>query len=317
MSERQFRLEIVYQSRHQLYGSVELRVIQLAEMLECYLGDRVSVRLVPFDKVQWYLQEGWAFTRPGNTAILFSKSCLKNVRQSTLGICRLRGLVTLIDYVDGDLGMARHLSPDLHLAASYGAERELNLVLNEKPNRGREAVRLLHHNTDTRLESAMTRDLESLRPVYIGDPRNTFRSPDLANAVSFVPFKRSTEVEEVREAIANSNFHICVRNPVMRDEGNVLKPFTKGFLAAHVGAPVLAWRHDPEAMRFLGDDYPYLIETLDETSVLNGIAYADETYKTKVWEAAVDRMRSIRREVNNQKIAVDLFEIISAAMNAR
>ncbi|WP_417605062.1 hypothetical protein [Primorskyibacter flagellatus] len=229
----------------------------------------------------------------------------------------MRGCLTLIDYVDGDLETALDLSPDVHLAASFGAELELLRLQKQKSVNKGEVVRLLHHNTDTRLEDARVHATGHLKPVYIGDLRNTIRSPALAEKIRYVPFERATEIAEVQQAIAATNFHICVRNPDAPDKGNVQKPFTKGFLAAHVGAPILAWKGDAEARQFLGEDYPYFIDTPDEHHVMRGIEYAEQTYGTGPWDAAIRRMETIYQQINNRKIAESLVELLKEKMRLK
>ncbi|TCS59072.1 hypothetical protein EDD52_12231 [Primorskyibacter sedentarius] len=314
MNERPLRLELVYQPKQKKYGSVELRVFQLAQILERYAGRDISVKLVPFRYRQWYLQGAWALARPRNTAVLFSKSCLKRIRPNTLKVCRWRGCTTLIDYVDGDLDMARHLSPDVHLAASFGAERELLALRKNRHTKQGEVVRLLHHNTDTRLEDARACASGHLSSVYIGDLGNTVRSPALEKKIRYVPFERATEINQVRQAIASTNFHICVRNLDKLGKGNVQKPFTKGFLAAHVGAPVLAWRGDAEARHFLGDDYPYFIDSPRQEDIMRGIVHAEQTYGTALWNAAIHQMEKIHQQVNNKKIAESLVVLLKERM---
>ena len=60
-----------------------------------------------------------------------------------------------------------------------------------------------------------------------------------------------------REAMARYNVHYAVRRVGLPQER--FKPFTKGMLAARVGAVAVVSTLDAEAMRLLGEDYPFAV----------------------------------------------------------
>lgn len=311
MSDHPINLELVYRARQKNYGSVELRVFQLARIIEHHTKGAVSVKLVTYPSKWWIRQLIWATTRPKCSVLLFSKSCLKILKPSILALCKRRGCRTIMDYVDGDLDNARDLALDIHLACSFEAKEELERIISEKNVGVGENVGLLHHNTDTRLEHAQVKPAERLLPVYIGDLANTVYGSELDGLVRYVPFERATEISDVEKVIEETNFHICVRNPNAKYKGNVRKPFTKGFLAAHVGAPVLAWRGDVEAHRFLGEDYPYYVDEPTPEAIVKAIDFAKQSFGGPVWARALNRMEVIRQQVSNQQIAMSLLALLT------
>ena len=107
--------------------------------------------------------------------------------------------------------------------------------------------------------------------------------------------------------------HYAVRGPTARPavENRIAKPFTKGFNAAAVGANVLVNRQVDDAEFYLGNDYPFLINGLDQNSLREGVEKAQDLYRSPDWQRGLDIMKDVRERCSARAIAQELDDVLS------
>jgi uncharacterized protein YqeY len=103
-------------------------------------------------------------------------------------------------------------------------------------------------------------------------------------------------------SLPNYNLHYAVRHSTQR-RGEAYTPFTKGFTAAVCRANILVNRQVDDAIEFLGDDYPYMVQQLDETEIMDMLDHAVAGYGSAEWRTARKIMQSVEARTNPAAIA--------------
>ena len=162
-------------------------------------------------------------------------------------------------------------------------------------------VVLVNHHVDPRI-SVMAQQSD-FRVGYFGEPFNAVTSDAIRRRVDFVEVATASQDQAWIESLSDYNVHYAIRQRIAQD---AVKPFLKGFTAAQVGAVILTTANDPEAQRWLGSDYPYLVRTIDESSILRAIGEIEDDFGSAQWTHARDVMRGIASRVAPQRIAREL-----------
>jgi hypothetical protein len=165
----------------------------------------------------------------------------------------------------------------------------------------REVV-LVNHHTDPRIPAPPARR-ETFRIGYFGEPFNAMTTPPIAERVEVIPVSTLHQTTAWFERLAEFPMHYAVRTRIAQD---AVKPFLKGFTAAVSHANILAMRSDPEAVAWLGADYPYLVDSVEEHEVLTMIDRAASDFGTPAWRDALEVMAGIRARVAPTRIAAEL-----------
>lgn len=296
----------VYRRSSKYLGSTVLRAHQMCEIAQRHITGRYAFHLQPIPGMRLALaQRLWvAVRRPG--IYVFVKDAIDRLDPEALAALRRKADGIVVDYVDRPLSRVRLDSVDTHIACSYGAQEALQAAVG-----GAGRVRLLVHNVDLRLEGLRPEPADRLRLVYFGGPRNTRLSPRAADAVDVVSAELSKDMAENFRRLTAYNAHYCIRpaDEAAAAEG-VHKPFTKGFLAATLGCPVLVNRQVEDAVRFLGEDYPFLAADASDAAIDAGLARMAEAFGGPDWRAALDIMERVRYRVTPSVIARDLKSIL-------
>jgi len=236
----------------------------------------------------------------GETVIL-TKSALCRIDRRDMARLRGRGHRLIADPVDlpprdGVLAAAHIL-----LASSLTQELAYRAWFTGLP------VHYLAHHVDLRLP-AVTPPADRARLAYFGKLENCLHADRIQPLVSLIPAEFPADTGWMRH-LASHNAHYALRaaNPV-----DGFKPFTKGFVAAHCGAPVIVRADDEEARLHLGPDYPFYIQTLAPDSVLGKLAEIAAGFGTPDWQAALATMQHIRAGIALPAIQQRLGAILDA-----
>lgn len=89
--------------------------------------------------------------------------------------------------------------------------------------------------------------------------------------------------------------HYSVREPNTSEA--LFKPATKVFTAAAVNANIITMR-DPDALAFLGEDYPYYVDKFDANDVFRVIKKASEEFEDEEWYRGLEIMKSVRERTS-------------------
>ena len=108
-------------------------------------------------------------------------------------------------------------------------------------------------------------------------------------------------------------FNVCAS---FRSEFNSInKPGTKCAVAASFNAVFIANKHEYGVYDLLGPDYPYYLEKTDEKHVKKMIKYIKKSYKTPIWDKAMECVRHAKEKSDIQNIAEKFIKHIENYFN--
>lgn len=251
------------------------------------------------------MQYAWVSIRsPG--IYIFVKDAIDRIDPGPLAALRRKAYGICIDYIDRPYQYVRSDSSDVHIAASYAGL----LSLQKRVGAGSRA-RLLLHNVDLRANEIRCEPQGELKLIYFGAPRNVMLSSRAKKQVDVINSECSEQIAESFRKLAGYNGHYCVRMRNQVEESlAVHKPFTKGFIAATLGCPVLVNQQVEDALHFLGADYPFLVPDTTDDAIDAGLDRMASAFDGATWKRALDVMRSIRARVEPASIARDLKAIL-------
>lgn len=294
-------------------GSKIMRCDQLRDICEAHLGDEFDFRVRPMPPIREEadIQKVCGTVRGAivillkGAAVPLGDQGMEALRKSARGIC--------IDYVDADA--YRSFSPwaDVHIGASHAGCRLLSNVLKKAGQNESDApIMLLTHHADPRLDGLHIRHQQELRGVYMGHPSNVFIPPDIQGDVHVLKYENDLGIGGVFDNLLDFNLHYAVRAPALRPRiTKEAKPFTKGFIAAAVGANILVPRATDDAVIYLGEDYPFLLENTEPNTIVEGLHQARGLFGTSAWSEATQRMEHIREITSPGRIANEMKDILA------
>jgi hypothetical protein len=298
-------------------GSSAMRAHQLSNMVRPFVSDGFDIELESIDVPSKYLPRSlaypialkrWAKRQPANSILIFTKACLQTLSAPVMEILRSRNIKICFDHVDSDFRATTPFLPDVHICTSYAQFDAIKLHQMSHPEFGGKAMVLLH-NYDESLLKLPPAQQEEFRCAYIGTP-----------SVGYLPSKVTQRIEvettlgvdgwqAALNRLPRYSFHYCLRLPQPAGS-RLVKPFTKGFVAAKFGAPVIVNRQTDDAETMLGKDYPYMVDELDERIVLEVLEMARLDFGGPAWKLAQDRMASVAAAVSPQALAKQLESIL-------
>lgn len=223
----------------------------------------------------------------------------------------VRGLC--IDHLDVPPDQSSFDLFDVHIAASF---RSANILKNtaSKHNGSVAVPEIMHvvHHADPRL-TPLPKMPERFRLGYFGKLSNTYL-PDTVNKDVYVPsYESDKDFVSVFESMRSCPLHYCARRPSGRRAvaSRTAKPFTKGFNAAAVGANVLVNRQVDDAIHYLGQDYPFLLDDLSDASLSEGVAYARDAFGGPDWKRGLEVMRSVQARTGPPEVAKQLAKVLA------
>jgi hypothetical protein len=166
---------------------------------------------------------------------------------------------------------------------------------------------LVDHHVDPRIQQL---DISHREPVfkagYFGELVSTVQTPGIAKLVDFHLVDTSKQVTDWFNEIGDYTFHYAIRQAFSDYR---LKPFLKGFNAAHLEANILI-QESEEAVRWLGTDYPYLLKgAMTESSILKALRHAQASFGKADWQRGLAIMAKIKKATTDKKIADQLVKL--------
>ncbi|MFJ3425269.1 hypothetical protein [Leifsonia aquatica] len=238
-----------------------------------------------------------------NSTLFLTKNALKVASAERLDDLVRRGNRLLFDVVDEAAPPTSGFA-DALVAASITAFVDL-----QRQFPAIEVV-LVNHHVDPRLAAATTGDRprDRLRTAYFGELVNAVLTPRIEERVTPVLVDTSQQDPAWLGALRDFNLHYAVRKFRGAD---VHKPFLKGFTAAHAGCNLLIQRSQVEAVQWLGDDYPYLLDgDPGEAEIVAALEHLEEDFGSPEWERGLDIMRGIRARTEDRRIAGEVARIL-------
>ena len=307
------RVVFVHRPGQVNFGSKIMRCDQLSQIAAQHLNDTYSFDVLTPPRRRFAVrQRRFAKGLQGaiviflkGTARVFDPNALDILRKSVRGLC--------IDHLDAPIGEEFLDLADVHIAASRRGETLLRQKIASMSSlRSTPVVAHLGHHADPRLSPAR-RDRKDINIGYFGNRANTYLPPTVSQKVVAYEYGKDVEFSSVLSQMQETQMHYAVRGPTARPavENRIAKPFTKGFNAAAVGANVLVNRQVDDAEFYLGNDYPFLINGLDQNSLREGVEKAQDLYRSPDWQRGLDIMKDVRERCSARAIAQELDDVLS------
>ena len=237
-----------------------------------------------------------------DSVLILNKNTLLAMTPWRLRRLKRRNNILVADPLDGKVAAARLQCCDLLLAASLTQEDALRVEFPDKP------VAHVGHHVDLRLPT-VSPPTDGFRLGYFGEIGNAAfsGSPDLPVEFVAVATNRAN-LTGWMEKLDRFNAHYALRETQTFDG---FKPFTKGFVAAHCGCPILIGSDDTEARRHLPADYPFVADTASVESVAAAIDRMRNAFGGSEWQKAIAAMAEIRSQTSPDAIAAQLVKAIA------
>jgi len=311
------KIFFVYASNKVMQGSTNMRAHQFTKMLEPYIATKYELLLSKVSIPPKFLRNGytikrafsvWAKSIPNNSIVFVTKACIQYFTSELIAALHKKDIKVCFDYADSDFSIGPQGLPDMHVCTSYTQLKYLKQYQEKNPN-FTGSVSLILQNYDVALVDFKSKQMNTFECAYVGTPARTFLTSRIKDEISIIRAIGVEGMQGILETLPNYNAHYAVRIP--EHEGSLLaKPFTKGFVAAACNAVLLTDRGTHDAIDFLGNDYPYMIASLDEKEIIEMLGYMRETFNGKVWRDAKDRMQAMHELVSPVALADSFISCI-------
>lgn len=257
-------------------GSAHLRGRQLAQLFEHVAADYGRT-----------VQYRYSDDLPRDAVAIVNKTALMQVERDVPQRLRDAGCMVLMDFIDAPLVPAISAHADGFIACSALQSRHLRAAFPERP-----VVHIPHH-VDLDIPATPCQ-WDNFACGYFGNPNNAAHLGALRDSGALTIWEAKTNNKNGwYQALPNYNLHYAFRPRKMWGAG--FKPFTKGFVAAHVGAAILVAESDDEATELLGADYPLRVP--DETDAIAMQAIIDDLtarFGDAAWQVSRQRMNRLK-----------------------
>lgn len=278
------RILFVFNHKMLFTGSVFMRCYQLARILSEFLCGRREIGVI----------DNYEAKQVKNKILILSKSFLQNCTINEILEFKNKNCFVFCDFIDEPIIPTLAEICDGFIASSRLQEIYLRYTFPDKP------TYYIFHHVDFRIHSNFN-EYDQFRIGYFGEKKNTIISQPIANLVDFNYINTKQISPSWIDKLRFYNAHYAIRNDISSGR-IVFKPFLKGFTAAKCASNILVSRDDREAVLHLGDDYPYIIPNKEEISIVGGIQYMMYTYKTSVWNEALQRMSAIKHSTTHEAL---------------
>jgi glycosyltransferase involved in cell wall biosynthesis len=288
-------IHFVYLEKKQFFGSSVMRVQQLAKIAKEFTSEpKIDVSPLSADF---------------RGSILFlTKWALEGLNDRSLDVLKSRNNKLIFDPVDAFLPEDKARYADIIVAASKTAFEDY-----KKTFQGKKII-LVDHHVDPRLKGVdWSKRPSQLRIGYFGELVNTFATSAIKKKVDFVQVDTFRQTNDWIERLPNYNTHYAIRQIRQMDYH---KPFLKGFTAAHCNSNILIQDSQKEALLWLGEDYPYLLNgEVTEKKVLDKLDHIKESYGSAEWKRALAVMEEIKQKTSEEAIGRQLQELFNEVNN--
>ena len=300
-------LVLVYRRKRMQSGSTVMRTFQMARLIGPHMSDTdVEVRKI---SRRDFLQNIFATRIPAGSVVMFDKGSTAVLSQSAADRLRRRGCRLCFDPVDTPLHGLNKVLPDLYISPSLSGVERIKHALSERGDAAaRVPVMPVLHAADERLYARRIQP-KTAACCYWGARKNAVLTPEIEAELDVLDASVRSGADATLDRMLGYDLHYGVRPP---EERNVIKPFTKGAIAAVVGANIVVNRDADDAVDLLGDDYPYMCDRADVAEALAMLRHARDTRGGTDWSRARDRMDHLAEAVSPPAIARQMSDVLSA-----
>ena len=284
-------------------GSAHMRSIDLSRIVAPHLGPTLRAKVIVMPGAHYpKLQRIWARSRPRGGLYFMTKSALKMDAEASAEL-KARSLGLCFDYVDHDLGTVDARAADVHVCSSY-AQQEAIIALQQDGAFPQGPTQVILHNADSALYGLGFDKARASSAVYCGSAALTSIPARLGDEVEMLDAKDRTAMNAVRGRLAEFTLHYCIRKT--QEASMVIKPFTKGITAAMCHANVVVSRDVPDAVRLLGEDYPFMAADNSDGEVKDAFEHVKAAFGEPDWRRGLDAMAGLRAAVSGVALAGQL-----------
>lgn len=291
----------LYAGDHASRGSVVMRCLQLRDIASRHLSESYTFHTLAMPKKKRGLQAD-AIAGIKDAVIILQKALIEHLDADAFDALKANNVAVLADWVDKPVKSAYLDQIDVHLASSRTQEADL---IRQMPDA---TVRYLTHHADPRLAGVYHDGGAEFACLYLGHKGNTVIPGKLRDLVEVRDVQDSEAFEDALAALPRYGLHFAVRKG--RETEGVFKPFTKGFTAAACGANILIQRDAHDALHYLGEDYPYLIDDARPISINKGYFRARDDFGGPEWRRALDQMALVADRSSPAHVATELRAIL-------
>lgn len=253
-----------------------------------------------------------------NAVVVLSNSLSRLMTDEHLERLRVRARAVGVDYKDDDLSQYDLSRFDFHVAISHAGKRALDTLL-AKPTaeNGSGFAEILLQPPDDRLAALPAAQNDRFSAVYVGSPQNSLIPPDLKDSITTLRVVYGKDMHVAIPHLPRHNLHYAVRAVGGEALARVYKPFVKGYTAAACGANVIVNRDVDDVLDLLPSDYPYLVDSMDESAVAEVFRRAKEDFGGPDWIRAREMAASMLQEVTPEAIGEQIDKIARQAADHR
>jgi hypothetical protein len=246
------------------------------------------------------------FAAVRDQVVIANITVLRQHGAEELAALRARNIALIGDWLDGTVHLEKAETLTANMAFCLRQAIDLSRTLPERPT-----FHVTHHvNTDIPFG---TPPQDRLRTGYFGASFNTWRPESLSEVVNIVE-TRGAGQEWIRE-LGRYNCHWLVRvDPGFAGNKDGWKPFLKGFVAARCGAPVITTRDDPNALHYLGDDYPFYADSLAATDLELAWARVAGAFGGPDWQMAREIMRQTAERSSDEQVCLEFKAMLDTLL---
>ncbi len=279
-SLRKPSIVFMYADRYKYSGSTIMRGEQLLTIFKRFHGRRFRLKYKSLS------------TNCHNSLIFLTKGAVTDITVARINELTRQGNKVLLDPVDNPLEIEKVKAATGVVAASLEA-------FDSYSEQGFRTY-LVNHHVDIRLLRETTLSPTSMRCGYFGELVNAIITDKISKLVDFVHVDTGKQSTDWLTKPIRYNLHYAVR----ADNVEAFKPFLKGFTAAACNANIIIQRDQTEAVRWLGDDYPFLLQANPtEQDIIDMLLHIEKCYGNTEWERALQRMKEIKELTSDQAIA--------------
>jgi len=293
-----------HQETSQVGASEELSVVFVSDYLNNSTGSAIArhsqslrrmrqVNALTVNECSIFSSE---FDRITDSIIVLGKWALRTEMRKRIQQAKTRNNVVLADYVDGVHMPSIDVHIDGFICSSY---TELMAMRERQQN-----AWLVPHAIDDRWYDFLGHERERTLTFHCGYhgaqnnclfPIELQKSSDLWLLTDVQVFASDPWRDDLRHWANSINVHFIAR-PSEQISALRFKPFTKGFLAAYLGAFIIGARYDNENSYWLGDDYPWLVEDESLSTARDAIQRCRRDFVAGNVEKAQEVMAKLRRQ---------------------
>lgn len=236
--------------------------------------------------------------------VILNKNLILNTSADVVRRFQVQDCLVAVDPLDGQISKDVLEASDVLIASSKRQTAYFSETFPRKP------AYYIGHHVDLRI-GQIDPPIDRLCVGYFGENYNAAHADCLSDRIDFHRTNTGTASDTSWMSMLNRyNAHYSVRRT---QEFDGHKPFTKGFIAAHCGAPIIVSRSDQEARSFLSEDYPYFLDDVSLAGVREAIDRLKSDFGGPIWRRAQVAMHLVRKESSRPMIAAQVLAAVNAA----